>query len=133
MSVLIPPCTCRKWAPDPECEIHGNPGQLTLVPAVTKCADVTWDMRQGGDTLDELDAAHEKHPTPPGTLIWQPKGGEGHLVVEGEEKRTYGWIETTWPVCECGGLDFEDHHWVVLRPARKPEYDPATVEWPDGF
>ena len=32
MSVSIPPCTCTIRRRDPECEIHGNPGQLTLDP-----------------------------------------------------------------------------------------------------
>lgn len=82
-----------------------------------KCSEVTWDMKVGGDTLDELRIRSDS-PTPPGTLLWQPKGGEGHIVVEGQEERDYGYgiPPLVFPVCECGKLDFEDHHWVILRP-----------------
>lgn len=74
----------------------------------TACADVRW--REDGVGFRES-AADAKI----GDLIWQPKGGEGHLLVGHSEPFRYGW-EDPWtvPVCECGGLDILDHHVFIL-------------------
>lgn len=83
---------------------------------IKRCSDVTWEMGPKNATLTTLQI-RSRWPLPPGTLIWQPKGGEGHVVVEGEEERNYGMGMTPlkFPICQCGQLDFEDHHWVILR------------------
>lgn len=75
-----------------------------------RCADVTFDMADShfGEAPNNVKF---------GDLVWQPKGGEGH-VISATRMHQEGW-EQPWsvPVCECGDVDMLDHHVVVLARA----------------
>lgn len=88
------------------------------------CTNVTWDMRGTGAGRPAYEADSI------GDLLWNPKGGEGHVVVAevrcGEKfnDRTVdcgcgGWgmqpCPSTTMVCECGeDGSWRDHHYEVL-------------------
>lgn len=95
-----------------------------------RCADVTWDMRGHG-------VGRPVYEANVGDLVWNPKGGEGHVLVAearcGEKHNGStvdcgcgGWLvaygagpcTSTVRICECGEDDsWRDHHYEVLRMA----------------
>jgi hypothetical protein len=90
---------------------------------VQKCADVSYDMRGlgAGDSAAYADL---------GDLLWNPKMGEGHVLVaevpcnsEYNGRRVDcgcgGWgmrpCPSTTLICECGqDGSWRDHHYAVL-------------------
>lgn len=93
----------------------------------TKCSDVTFDMRGEGYGDSACDAEL-------GDLLWNPKGGEGHVLVM--EARCGTNIDGRAVDCSCGGWGSQpctsdtlicecredgscrDHHYTIL--ARTP-------------
>lgn len=104
-----------------------------------RCSDVTFDMGDGSYDRDLgwWDGGGI------GSLVWNPKGGEGHILVR-EEKCTQGdWdslggknyncgcdgfcgkCDSTVIVCECGeDNSWRDHHYRLLAAA--PVSDEAS-------
>lgn len=101
--------------------------------AVLRCADVTWAMRGKDAGMSAADADV-------GDLLWNPKGGDGHVLVEevacgavhgrgryptlGANCGCGGWgmqpCPSTTLICECGqDGSWRDHHYEIL--ARKDE------------
>lgn len=99
-------------------------------PWPTTCADVTYDMAGEGHGEPSYEAEI-------GDLVWNPKGGYGHVIVSevpcayskvpwehGPECGCGGWGSGLCPsitqVCECGeDNSCRDHHYELL--ARKPK------------
>lgn len=103
---------------------------MTRLPRqkVKRCADVTWEMRGRGAGLPD-------HRASLGDLLWDPKMGEGHVLIAevlcGDRKHTGmpadcscgGWGQRPCPsttlVCECGtDGSMRDHHWQILAATR---------------
>lgn len=89
----------------------------------TRCADVEWAVLGVG-----FGESEHCRPLGAGDLLWNPKMGEGHLIVgavdcglDGADCGCGGWAgPCTEPtmVCECGKSGaYRDHHYFVL--ARK--------------
>ena len=99
----------------------------------TNCADVTYDMRdvREGETFHDAEV---------GDLLWNPKGGDGHLLVEevrcgevhgrgryptlGADCGCGGWGMQPCPsrtlICECGqDGSWRDHHFELLARRRE--------------
>jgi hypothetical protein len=78
----------------------------------SRCADVRFEM--GDDHYEESGASAQ-----PGDLLWDMKGGEGHVLTDRAVSVTEGWTTYEEQLCEClpYGL-LGDHHVVIL--ARKP-------------
>ena len=95
-----------------------------------KCADVNCDMAGEGDGDPAWDAEL-------GDLLWNPKAGEGHVLVEEARCGTGsygryatpadcgcgGWGRNPCPsttlICECGeDGSSRDHHYYILARAR---------------
>lgn len=92
------------------------------------CVAVTWDMRDANYGQPAWDANL-------GDLLWNPKAGEGHVLVAevlcGEERdgRTFdcgcgGWgsypCPSTTLICECGqDGSWRDHHYEILARASR--------------
>lgn len=89
-----------------------------------ECKDVMYAMAVPDD--------REHRAWVPGDLVYDPKMGEGHIIVG--TKRCDGgdfycgycvgmlttashYCEADWPVCECGKFDAGDHHGFTLRRA----------------
>lgn len=94
--------------------------------SVTHCAEVTWEMR-GEDYAESVCGAQI------GDLLWNPKMGEGHVlvadvccgsVVDGRrvDCGRGGWGTQPCPsmtlVCQCGkdGADRDHHYCLLARP-----------------
>ena len=90
-----------------------------------RCQDVTFDQ--------EVPADRDRRDYEVGDLAWQPKMGEGHVIVGFERCDGHafycgycagmltsesGYCEGEWPQCECGGFDAGDHHNFML--AKRP-------------
>jgi hypothetical protein len=80
-----------------------------------RCEDVTFEMAGKGfecpcEGLEE------------GDLVWQPKGGEGHVMSDRFVTVDVGWGIAPWSerACECGRYEYEDHHPFIL--ARKEQH-----------
>lgn len=86
---------------------------------------MTWSMADGH--LHE--SAHDANV---GDLVWQPKMGEGHVLVSeakcgtagfycgycgGMMTTASGYCEGVYPQCECGEVDLCDHHVFVIARA----------------
>lgn len=98
--------------------------------APTRCEDVTFDM---GDGSYERDLGWWEGGGV-GSLIWNPKGGEGHVLVRVEKCTQGDWGALGGPIyncccdgflgkcdsdvdlCECGeDNSWRDHHYRLLR------------------
>lgn len=97
-----------------------------------RCADVTFDMRDGTYGQPSYEAEL-------GDLLWNPKAGDGHVLVRearcnasrrrepGEQPVDCGcggWVgacDAMVLVCECGEDDsWRDHHYEMLGRAGPP-------------
>jgi len=89
---------------------------------VMACQDVTSDFAVAED--------RDHRNWVPGDLVWDPKMGEGHVIVgtkccdggdfycgycAGMLTTRSHYCEADWPVCECGRFDAGDHHGYTLR------------------
>lgn len=73
-----------------------------------RCSEVKW--------REDLPGFHESAAEADiGDLVWNPKMGEGHVLVRMGEPQQFGW-EEPWsvPECECGQVDMLDHHTFLL-------------------
>lgn len=70
---------------------------------IDRCSNVKWES---ADFRDDVRPALETF-----SLVWDPKMGEGHVLVAMQMFDPGCGIEP-WPVwlCECGGWDWQDHH-----------------------
>jgi hypothetical protein len=68
---------------------------------IDKCKDVKWSTTEFSQKVRPVLRT--------GSLVWDPKMGEGHVLVA-QEKVVY-WVEPDiiW-LCECGHWDWQDHH-----------------------
>ena len=71
------------------------------------CSDFSWDdcREEDRNRVDWED----------GDVVWNPKDPGAHVLNGRTEERTYGWTTVTFPRCECGQVDMEDHHVFMLK------------------
>lgn len=110
----------------------GTPqGGSSLFPSC--CADVTYEMGDA-DCLAAVTGPHTgRRDWETGDLVWDPKMGEGHVIVGTRECNGKDWYCGycggmmsspsgycgTWDRCECGEFDPGDHHGYLLAKASK--------------
>jgi hypothetical protein len=82
--------------------------------ATLGCKDIRYDMQGEGFKESTSDAQI-------GDLIWDPKMGDGHILVRMSKPFQIGY-EQPWtvPECDCGKLDILDHHTYILARMSKP-------------
>lgn len=72
-----------------------------------KCSNYSWnDLVEGDRNRVDYEI---------GDVLWNPKGGEPHIITHYEAVKYWGsqYTINEWR-CECGGLDI-DHHVFMLK------------------